>query len=407
MFLYAMAHVPMGAVAREVIEAYGNESPAHPVGTGPYILKEWVRGARMVLVANPDYRGFTWDFAPAPDDLDADNALIKDMRGKRMPQIGRVEISVMDEEQSRWLAFLQKQLDDINVPNGFMTKALTPDDKLQPDLAAQHISLFRANELDVTYTTFNFRDPIVGGYTPDKIALRRAITMAYRAREEIQLIRKGQMRPDNMPVPPGVVGYDPNYKAVDDYDPVLANQLLDHYGYKKGADGYRTMPDGSPLVLSYATGPSAIEREFSELWKKSMDDIGIHIDFSISRFADHLKAARACHLMMWGAAWTADWPDADNFMQLLYGPNTGQSNNGCYDSPAFNKLYEASTHLPVDSPERMKLFLDMARQMQVDGAWQVSGSRMRNELLWPWVLGYKKHPILQAEFVYMDLAPHP
>jgi ABC-type oligopeptide transport system substrate-binding subunit len=108
---------------------------------------------------------------------------------------------------------------------------------------------------------------------------------------------------------------------------------------------------------------------------------------------------------MWGAAWIADWPDADNFMQLLYGPNTGQSNNGCYQSPAFDKLYEASTHLPTDSPERMKLFLDMARQMQVDGAWQVSGSRLRNQLLWPWVLGYKKHPILQAEWVYMDVAP--
>ncbi len=407
MFIYAAAHTPFGAVAREVIEAYASDTMAHPVGTGPYMLTTWKRGAQMVLEANPDYRGFTWDFAPAPGDEAWDDQLIKEMRGKTMPQIGRVEITVMDEDQTRWLAFRQQQLDMVNVPLGFLTQALTPDDKLQPDLAAQDIRLFRANELDVTYTTFNFRDPIVGGYTPEKIALRRAISMGYRAAEERRVVRKGQMRAIEMPVPPGVVGYDPNYVAVDHYDPVLANKLLDHFGYKKGADGWRTMPDGSPLVIKYATQSSAIDREFNELWKKSMDDLGIHIDFVVSKFADHLKAAKACQLMLWGAAWTADWPDADNFMQLLYGPNTGQSNNGCYESKAFDKLYEASTKLPIESPERMKLFLDMARQMQVDGAWQVSGSRMRNQLLWPWVLGYKKHPILQAEFIYMDLKPRP
>lgn len=407
MFLYSAAHVPLGAVAREVIEAYAADTMAHPIGTGPYILTEWRRGAKMVLVANPDYRGFTWDFAANPQDQAWDDVLIKDMRGKQMPQIGRVEINVMDEDQSRWLAFQQQQLDMLNVPLGFLTKALTADDKLQPDLAEKGVMLFRANELDVTYTTFNFRDPIVGGYTPDKIALRRAIAMGYRDAEERKVVRKGQMAYDVMPLPAGVVGYDPNYKPVDVHDPVLANQLLDHFGYKRGADGYRTMPDGSPLVLKYATGASAIEREFSELWKKSMDDIGLHIDFVIAKFADHLMAAKACHLMMWGAAWTADWPDADNFMQLLYGPNTGQGNNGCYESKAFDQMYVASTKLAIDAPERMQLFLDMARQMQVDGAWQVSGSRMRNQLLWPWVQGYKKHPILQAEWVYMDLKPRP
>ncbi|MEO8975364.1 MAG: ABC transporter substrate-binding protein, partial [Casimicrobiaceae bacterium] len=211
---------------------------------------------------------------------------------------------------------------------------------------------------------------------------------------------------DEMPIPPGVLGFDPNYRAVDHYDPVTANKLLDHFGYKRGADGYRRLPNGAPLVLQYATGATAIEREFSELWKRSMDDLGLHIDFIISKFADHLKAAKACHLMMWGAAWIADYPDGEDFTQLLYGPNTGQSNNGCYESKSFDALYVAASKLPLESPERMKLFLDMSRQMQVDGAWQVSGSRLRNELVRPWVQGYKKHPILQAEWTYLDLMPH-
>ncbi|MEP7064296.1 MAG: ABC transporter substrate-binding protein [Betaproteobacteria bacterium] len=404
LFPYTAAHVPMGAVAREVIEAYADDTMAHPVGTGPYMLKEWRRGARMVLEANPGYRGFTWNFKAAEPEWD--DKVVSDMQGKQMPQIGRVEITIIDEEQSRWLAFRQKQLDTLNVPGAFIFQALTPDNKLQPALAEEGIFLERTNDLDLTYSTFNFRDPVVGGYTPDKIALRRAIIMGYRQEEELRIVRKGQMVADQMPVPPGVLGFDRNYRAVDHYDPVTANKLLDHFGYKRGADGYRTMPDGSPLVLKYATGATAIEREFSELWKKSMDDLGLHIDFIISKFADHLKAAKACHLMMWGAAWIADYPDGEDFTQLLYGPNTGQSNNGCYESKAFDALYEAAAKLPLESVERMKLFIDMSRQMQVDGAWQVSGSRLRNQLIRPWVMGYKKHPILQAEWMYLDVAPH-
>ena len=83
-----------------------------------------------------------------------------------------------------------------------------------------------------------------------------------------------------MPIPSGVVGYDPHYRSINQYDPVLANKLLDYFGYKKGADGYRTLPDGKPLVVRQATGTTAIDREFNELWKKSMDAIGIRMEFA-------------------------------------------------------------------------------------------------------------------------------
>jgi ABC-type oligopeptide transport system substrate-binding subunit len=135
-----------------------------------------------------------------------------------------------------------------------------------------------------------------------------------------------------------------------------------------------------------------------------MDAIGIRMEFQVMTFADRVKAAKACQLMASGFAWSADYPDGDNFMQLLYGPNSGQSNNGCYESKSFDAFYVKSTQLP-DSPERNHLFLEMTRQMEVDGAWSLHVSRERNQLLWPWVQGYKKHPVLQAEFVYMDIAP--
>jgi len=402
-FLFTLAHTPIAAMAREVVEAYGDDLSAHPVGTGPYKLKEWKRSSKIVLEANPDFRGFTWDFKPEPGSA-WDERVVAQMKGKKMPQIGRVEISVIEEEQSRWLAFQNGELDYINVPGTFRSQVFDAERKLLPVWQQKGVTTFNQIEPDVVYTFFNFRDPIVGGFAKEKIALRRAITMAYDLEEEIRVIRKGQAIRAIMPIPVGVVGHDPNWKPLNNYDPALANKLLDHFGYKKGPDGYRSLPDGKPLLLRYSTGPTSFDRESNELWKKSMDAIGIRIEFQQGKFADHLKAAKVCQLMMWGASWLADYPDGENFMQLLYGPNTGQSNNGCYESKAFDAFYEKMIRLP-DSPERNRLFLEMTRQMEVEGAWVFGTSRERNQVIWPWVKGYKKHPILHSDFIYLDVEP--
>ena len=404
LFNYTAAHIPYGAMAREVVEAYGQEDVGgHPVGTGPYMLKEWKRASRIVLEANPDYRGFTWDFAPSAEPWDVD--VIKDMRGKKMPQIGRVEVSIIEEDQSRWLAFGGKELDVLNLPGTFRPQAVGPDGKLLSRWTGENVRLFKAIDPEITYTFFNTRDPVVGGFDPAKLALRRALIMSYNNREEIEIVRKGQAVLVEMPIPSGVVGHDPAYRTLNPYNPVLANKLLDHYGYKKGADGWRTMPDGKPLVIRQATGTSQIDRTHDELWRKGADAIGVRMVFDAGKFGDTLKQAKACHIMMWGAAWSADYPDGENFMQLLYGPNTGQSNNGCYESKSFDALYDKMRAMPLEAPGRNLLFLDMSRQMDVDGAWALHVSRERNQMIRPWVMGYKKHPILNAEFLYMDLAP--
>jgi len=399
-FPFKIAHGSYAAMAREVVEKYGEDIMAHPVGTGAYLLKEWTRRAKIVLEANPGYRGFTWDFTPSEPAWD--DALVKQMKGKKMPQVGRVEISIMEEPQAIWLAFQNKELDYINLPSDFRDQALDAQAHLLPRFAKEGIKHFTAVDPDLTYTTFNFRDPVVGGFSKEKIALRRAIIMAYDTDSEIRVLRKNLVLKDEMPIPAGVVGYEPGYKAVDQYDPDLANKLLDHFGYKVGADGWRTLPDGKPLVLRYATESGSLGRQFDELWQKSMERIKVKVQFDISKFGDNLKAAKACKLMMWGQAWTADYPDGDNFMQLLYGPNTGQSNNGCYESKAFDAFYEKARRLP-DSPERRQLYLEMTRQMQVDGAWRIGVSRLRNQLIRPWVQGYKRHPIIHAEWQYLDI----
>ena len=402
-FPYVVAHTSFGAVAREVIEAYPGVTDAHPVGTGAYQLAEWKRASRIVLTANPVYRGFTWDFAGAPGDA-RDEKLIAEMKGKRMPQVGRVEISVIPEFQSQWLAFRQKQSDLLNLPSAFRTDAFDTDDKLKAALVDEGVSVYTFVAPEIIYAYFNFRDPVVGGFTPEKVALRRAMILGYRVDEDISVIRKGMAVVAEMPVPQGVVGHDPEYRSLNQRDPALANRLLDHFGYKRGSDGYRSMPDGKPLVVRYASTGTAVDREHNELWQKSMQAIGIRMAFDTAPFPDLLKASKACTLTMWESAWGADYPDGDNFMQLLYGPNTGQSNNGCYESKAFDAFYRKSRTMP-ESPERNRLFLEMSRQMEVDGAWSLHLSRERRWLIRPWVRGFKRHPILHAEWQYLDIQP--
>ena len=407
---YGLSHILAfalsGAVARQVIEFYGEDTNAHPVGSGPYRLKQYTRSSKIVLEANSDYRVKIWDFQPGEDPLDREIAA--QMKGKRLPAIGNVEISIMEETQSRWLAFekgetdLEYQLWD--VASTFMTA----DGKLRPAFVKRGIKLNRTVEPEITYTYFNMQEKIgdepnpVGGYSLEKIALRRAIAMAYKIGDRIRILRKGQAVRAEHPIPPGIAGYDPSYKNSIPYDPRTANALLDRFGYNKGADGYRRMPDGKPLVVRYSSDPSQVARQGDELMKRSLESIAIRLEIHKDRFPELQKLERRCRIMMRNVAWIADYADGDNFMQLLYGPNTQQNNNACYQSPEFDKLYEKSRTLP-DGPERNKLYWAMARRMEADTVWIMNDSRVRNMLMRPRVIGYKRHPALHQEWMYLDL----
>jgi len=409
-FSHILAFPLTGAVAREAIEAYGEDIPSHPVGTGPYLLKKYVRSSKITLEANPGYRGKVWDFAPGEDPRDKE--IVARMKGKKLPLIGTVEISVVEETQSRWLAFergetdIEYQLSDVSPT--FMTQ----DGKLKPEFAKRGIKLGRSIDPEITYTFFNMQERIgdqpnpVGGFSKERIALRRAIAMAYKIGDQIKIIRKGQAIRAEYPIPPGIAGHDPGYKSSIQYDPQTANALLDKFGYKKGADGFRTMPDGKPLLIRYSSSPSERDRQFDELMKRSLDSIAIRVEIHKDRWPELIKLQKQCRLMMHGSAWIADYPDGDNFMQLLYGPNSGQSNNACYQSPEFDKLYEKSRRLP-HGPERNKLYREMARLMEAHTAWILSDSRYRNALQQARVIGYKKHPVLHTEWLYIDLESGP
>src|SRR4029453_537315 len=211
--------------------------------------------------------------------------------GKRLPLVDQVEVNIIEEANPRLLAFDAGQLDYLPVPYSLVDK-VQDGGKLTPDYARKGVQSARVLESAFTYTYFQMDDPVVGGYTADKVALRRAIAMAYNVGDEIRVLRKGQAIPATQVIPPGLIGHDPGRRRLV-YDPAAAQALLDRFGYKRGADGFRTRPDGAPLVLKLGSPPSSEDREFDELWKRSMDAVGIRIEFVKQKFQDLLKMSTA------------------------------------------------------------------------------------------------------------------
>src|SRR5439155_469592 len=191
----------------------------------------------------------------------------------------------------------------------------------------------RTNEFDLTFAYFGMEHPLVGGYTAEKVALRRAIALAVDPDEWIRALYYGQAIVAQSTVPPGAYGFDPEVAGpLAEYNPAKAKALLDVYGYvDRDGDGYREAPDGSKLVLEMATTPDSQGKKQDELWRKHMDRVGLRIEFNKKQWPEHLRASRAGKLMMWSLGWIAGDPDADTFYTILYGPNKGQSNQSRFD----------------------------------------------------------------------------
>ncbi len=407
-FVYNLAAPGLaGALAREVVEAYGDKVGEHPVGTGPFVLAQWQRSSRIVLARNPGYREVFYDEHPPEGDSAPARrlqAIAAQLKGRRMPMIDQVVISIIEEPQPRWLSFLGQEQDIAEiVPNDFADVAF-PNNRLAPNLAKKGIQMVRYLRSDVSVSYFGMENPVVGGYEPAKVALRRAISLAVDLEREIRLVRRGQAIPAQSIIAPNVWGYEPDFKSeMSDFDRARATALLDLYGYvDRNGDGWREQPDGSPLVIEYATSPDQLSRQLTEQWQKNMQAIGIKMVFKVAKWPEQLKSSRAGKLMMWGVGWTPAEPDGDTFLSLGYGPNKGQSNHSRFDLPAFNALYERQQQLP-DGPERQALMDEAKKLLIAYMPYKVHVHRIFTDLAQPWVVGYHRNIFVAAFFKYVDI----
>lgn len=394
-----------GAVAREVTRAYGDKIPAHPVGTGPFKLVQWRRSSFIALERNPDYRDVRFDASPAPDDAQG-QALLARFKGRRLPMVDRVEVSIIEENQPRWLSFLQGAIDVLeDVPTDFIEQAL-PGGQVAPYLAKKGITGQRMVRSATDYTVFNMEDPVVGGYAPQQVALRRAIGLAVDVKTEIARVRRGQAIPAQSGVVPNTYAYDPAFRSENgDYDLPRAKALLDLYGWvDRNGDGWRERPDGQPLVLRKNTQADHQSRELDEQWRRDMTALGIRIEFLPAKWPENLKAARAGKFQLWGVGGVAADPDGQSSLQRLHSKQIGGQNMARFRLPAIDAIYEKLSELP-DGPERKALFAEIKRLSVVYMPYKAHVHRFISDLVQPWVVGYRRPLFWQDWWQYVDVLP--
>ena len=389
-FLYSLAMTFTFAVPKEVVGFYGKEFLNHPVGTGAFTLKEFKQNNKMIYLKNPSFRKKYYP-TTASDEFKS-KGFLKDA-GKRLPLLDKIIVQTMIESQPRWLSFQKGKLDYMSIPKDNYSSAITPDKKLTPSQIKKKINLMITPSLDVTYMAFNHDNKLFSNKK-----LRQAIMAAYDIDRANELLSNGRGLPAQSIVPPGISGYIDGYKnPFRGPNLELAAKLLEEAGYPKG----KGLPE---INFDVSSGTDA--RQGGELFKNELKKIGVEIKVISNPWTELQNKITKRTVMMYGIAWGADYPDAENFLQLLYGPNRAPGANGSgYDNPIFNSLYEKASVMQ-DSPERTAFYEKMYKMAAEEVPIVYGLHRQSYDLYHSWLGNYIRADFDsgQAQYLNIDLA---
>lgn len=392
-FVYSLAMTFAYVVPREAVEMYKDDFIRNPVGTGPFVYdrKNSNLNSKLIWNRNPTFRKEVYPSEGASGDKEA--GLLEDA-GKTLPQIDRLVTTVFTEDSPRWLNFMSGKLEITSVPKDNFNELMGPDKKLKPELVQKGIKLHREPQLDITHETFNMNDPLFG----KNKYLRQAISMAVNGDRLVELFYSGHAIQAQGPIPPGLAGYDPNLKnPYRQYNLEKAKELLKKAGYPNG--------EGLP-VIEYNTLSSSSYRQMTENFEKSMSDLGIKVKTNTYTWPEFIAALKNKKGHMWGYAWGADYPDAENFLQLFYSKNMSPGpNDSNYSNPEYDRMYEQSLKM-VDSPARTAMYQKMVKILIEDAPWVWCVHRIKYYLSQPWTKSYKFHDIEHAQAKYWRVDPN-
>ena len=385
----------VGAATREVVEAAGADLRTRPVGTGPFRLREWKRGSRLVLEANPRYRKIHFPESAKP----AYAALVRSMQKVDLPQIGVIEISMIDEDLTRLLEFERGGLDMVVLRGEVATRLLT-DNKLRPEYASRGVIRSVFPEPFGFFLYFNVADPVLGGMSNERVALRRAMALAFDSDSLVKIVYSGQALPANQIVPPGVGGHDPAPPAKSLYDPATAKALLDRFGYKVAGDGYRSAPDGKPLTLTLSQRSGAISREIETLFKRNMDAVQLRTAFRQVPFQDIIKELERGKYQLYYGGFGGS-PSGYAELQQLYSKapqriNVTQFKLAEYDRAMEQFLKSADDEVQIAAARTMS---DLARTYMPE---LPAAFRLDNYFIQPWIRGFAP-PVFTSYWKYLDI----
>ncbi len=406
-FIHTLTQGYSAIVPHEAVDYYGREFSVHPVGSGPYYLQRF-DSTRVILLRNPKYRKEPIDLAyEGYDEAVHGRYGIKEIEGKIPPLMDRLEINFIHESLSRWNSFSKgNEIQYAEIPKELLDEVLaqkSPELVLKPKYAKRYY-MTGGIENAFVFSDFNMRDPEIG-YNPDpkreqmNHALRCAIRYAFNWKERNETFYSGIGFVFPGIIPPTVPEFDPNLsRASLEYNPEKGRKLLQEAGWT--AETLPTLSYGAPADVQY--------RQFYEQYRGWLMKIGYPRDKvvfdSYASFGDFNKAVKQARIKIIGMAWGLDYPDAENTLQLFYGPNGAPgSNSANFDDPEYNRLYEL-TSVMQPSPERTRLYRKM-NQIVIDSCATISGLSRTRVFMWHKnVISYPNEDIVGGYYLkYVDV----
>ena len=309
------------------------------------------------------------------------------MRAKKLPFLDEVWYTIISAGQPVWLLFLQGYLDASGVPQEQFDRVVTKNLDLSGDFTKKGISLEIASDLSVYFLAFNMRDPLLG---KNKL-LRQALSVAYDTQLYNEIFMNGRAIDAQGPLPPGVFGYDPEltnpYKA---HNLERAKKLLAQAGYPGGVD----RNTGRQLELTYDIGSDSTRaRETAAFDMRCFESLGIKMKLQVNTFSQYLERTHKGTFQMTSGGWMADYPDPENFLQLLYGPNAPPNpNSSAFSDPEYDRLYEKMKTME-DSPERQEIINKMVKIVIEECPWIFNFHSPSYVLRHHWYKNGKAHSI--------------
>ncbi|MEZ6123027.1 MAG: ABC transporter substrate-binding protein [Planctomycetaceae bacterium] len=376
-FFWTLAMFQLSIVPREAVEFHGRHFLRHPVGTGPFLLKDgdWKVGMSVTFRRNPNYHECFYPAEHRPEDEVRGLHLAA---GQRLPILDEINVRFFVQDQPMWLEFQSGGLDYCQIPAENYPEAINPRTRqLRRNLRQEDVTHIPLPLLDFIFKMFNMEDELLGGNSPEKKKLRQAISLAMDWDEVNQAFYNGLNVVYDGPIPPGMAGHPDGGVANASFrgpDIERAKKLLAEAGY----------PDGKGLPpLDYFVARVANNVEQTEMLKKQLGRINVRVREHFEDFSTLMQTVDRRQAQFFSFAWGSDYPDAENNLALFYGPNASPgSNHANYSNPQYDRLYEEILGM-LPSPERTQKIETMRDILLEDCPYAGSMGRTRDYLIRP------------------------